>query len=313
MNRYSFLFLLLVFSCNDGDIITGTIEFGDTFNSCGELVFYKINSDTNESLSFQITNPTFTVDELFETTADATNPALVELTDPNPEGLAVTETGNILNYRSYSETPNNIFCNDVQQGSTDITQDFKSTTGLASFIITLEEDDNDGIPPELEDDNTDNDNNYLTNPLDTDGDGLPNYLDPDDDGDNVLTIDENPGYDDTTNTLIAQDTDNDDIPDYLDTDDDGDTVLTINEETASANQNPLDDISDAAVGPDYLNNQQTGSVDATAYREHAINQEFTLTLLFSDITFPNIIYNSLSFGNLDSDLTSKIRTYTPDF
>jgi hypothetical protein len=47
------------------------------------------------------------------------------------------------------------------------------------------DDDNDGILDTVEDANTDEDNNPLSNPTDTDSDGVPNYLDLDSDGDGI--------------------------------------------------------------------------------------------------------------------------------
>ena len=312
MKKFSALLLLLIFSCNDGDVITESIEFGDTFEACGELVLFKTKSEPSESISFQITD-NITVAGLLETTPVADdNPPLVSLVNETIT-IGVSESSNILTFRSYESLPSNLFCNDVPPANLGITQDFTSTTGTANFIIELEEDDNDGIPAELEDDNDDGDFNPYTNPTDTDGDGLPNFLDPDDDGDNVLTIDENPNYDATTNTLNPQNTDGIDDPDYLDTDDDNDGVLTINEEGTSANQNPLDDIQQPTIGPDYLNDAITDNIAATAYREHSISQQFTVTLNFSNLTFPTIIYDAFPFGTLNNSATTTTRTYTPEF
>jgi hypothetical protein len=195
------------------------------------------------------------------------------------------------------------------------TQEFISSSGEAAFTITLVEDDNDGIPAEFEDDNSDGDFNHLTNPLDTDGDGLPNYLDPDDDNDNVLTSSEMVNFDITLtnpfeNTL---DTDNDGIPNYLDNNDDGDTVLTINEENFSQNLNPTDDITDPTVGPDYLNVAVATSVLTTEYRNHNISQNFTVALKFFNVNFPAFQYTELDFGTLNSSSTTKTRLFKPVF
>ena len=67
MKKFSALLLLLIFSCNDGDVITESIEFGDTFEACGELVLFKTKSEPSESISFQITD-NITVAGLLETT-----------------------------------------------------------------------------------------------------------------------------------------------------------------------------------------------------------------------------------------------------
>ena len=309
MKKLSLLLALIILSCNDGDVITEEFVFGDTYAACGNLVLFKTNPILGESLSFQITE-TINLEDFFATTPDsATNPALVDLVSTTGAPLAVSSTGNILTYRSYTVLPASLFCNDVPPSNLGITQEYVATTGIANFTVELNEDDNDGIPAALEDLNGNGD---LTDD-DTDGDGLPNYIDPDDDGDNVLTASEQPNYDIATGLTTARDTDGDGIADYLDTDDDGDNVLTIDEESVNANQNPLDDITNTTIGPDYLNDQITNSVAATAYREHTISQNFILTLNFTNTSFPNTFYDVLNFGTLNNSTTNKTRVYTPDF
>ena len=90
-------------------------------------------------------------------------------------------------------------------------------------------------------------------------------------------------------------------------------TLTINEESESANQNPLDDVFDTTVGPDYLNPVVTISVIATAYRAHTISQTFILTLNFANITFPTINYDIFPFGTFNNATTNKTRVFTPVF
>jgi hypothetical protein len=311
MKKWSLVLVLLIMACNDGDIITEDLVFGDTFEACGELVLYKINTSPNESLSFQITSPPITIDDLLLTEpASDTNPPIVTLVNENPSTIAIGSS-NILNYRSYDSAPNNLFCNDVPPTNISISQDFTSSSGEAAFTISLLEDDNDGIPAEFEDLNGDGD---LTND-DTDGDGLPNYLDPDDDNDNVPTASEMVNFDISLanpfeNTL---DTDNDGTPNYLDNDDDDDGILTINEESLTQNLNPTDDITNATVGPDYLNFAEDASVSTTEYIDHIINQEFTVKLKFFNVSFPTIQYDELDFGTLNSSLTTKTRVFKPVF
>ena len=133
------------------------------------------------------------------------------------------------------------------------------------------EDDNDGIPAELEDIN---ENGDLTDD-DTDGDGLPNYIDVDDDGDNVLTsveIDTDNADGDDNPLTNPKDTDGDGIPNHLDIDDDGDGVNSIDEENLSQDNNPANDFTDPAIA-DYLNPDVASTVPASAYRVHTIRQE----------------------------------------
>ena len=150
MKKWFIISALLLFSCNDGDIITETLEFGDTFEACGELVLYKVKTNPNETLSFQITSPAISLEDLLQTEpASDTNPPLVNLVNPTPASITVGSS-NILTFRSYDAAPINIFCNDVPPTNIVITQDFTSSSGEAAFTISLVEDDNDGIPAEFE-------------------------------------------------------------------------------------------------------------------------------------------------------------------
>lgn len=307
-----FVICFLLFSCDDGDIITAELEFGNTFKACGELIVYKTKTQPNESLSLQIgvTEGT-TINSLLETVPSTTNSLFVDLVNP----MISFPTGNQFNYRTYNNDPTtvDIFCNDVPPSNITITQDYSSTEVSAVFTVTLEEDDNDGIPAEFEDENTDGDNDPSTNPTDTDGDGLPNYLDDDDDGDNVRTASESPNYNITDGLANAQDTDGDGTPDYLDTDDDDDGVLTRDEENDSQDQDPTNDITDNSVGSDYLNDQVSTSVPATAYREHTIGQTFEVRLLLMGINIAILSQDELDFGILQGSATTSSRQVTPTF
>jgi len=299
MRKILFIFCIsvLLINCNDGDIITVDLDFDDTFSYCGELVFYKIKSDPAESLSLKLTSPATTIEDLLVV---------------DPDGILISEftlngNTNVFNFRSYNTDPGNVFCNDIPVNVI-ITSDSQSDSGSVVVNTILTEDDNDGIPAELEDINENGD----LEDDDTDGDGLPNYLDDDDDGDNVRTSIENPNYSASNGLSEAQDFDLDGIPDYLDTDDDGDGVLTRDEENETADQNPVNDITDNTIGPDYLNDQVSIETAATAFRIHSIKQTYTITAVVSDFSFPNLNQDILDFGTLDPAPTSE-RTLTPDF
>jgi len=306
-----FVICFLLFSCDDGDIITAELEFGNTFEACGELIVYKTKSQPNESLSLQINVAEgTTIEGLLETVPNATNPLFVDLVNPTISFA----TGNQFNYRIYNNDPTavNIFCNDIPPSNISITQDYSSTEVSAEFTITLEEDDNDGIPAEFEDIN----GNGNFDDDDTDGDGLPNYLDDDDDGDNVRTISEAHNYTTADGLTNAQNTDvasGDILPDYLDPDDDGDGILTRDEENDSQDQDPTNDITNNAVGSDYLNDQVTTSVPATAYREHSIGQTFEVRLLLMGINIAILSQDELDFGTLQGTSTTTTRQVTPEF
>ena len=289
---------LLVTSCDDGDIFEVSLDFGDTFEQCGELVFYKIKATPPETLSIKINNLTFA--QILD--VDDTNVYL----DSFPLG-----SNNVFNYRSYgSSVPNNLFCNDIPPSNLNITNDEVSVSGQVKIFTVLVEDDNDGIPSELEDIN----GNGNLDDDDTDNDGIPDYLDVDDDGDNVLTSSEQVNYTLQDGLANAIDTDGDGVPNYLDNDDDGDGVLTRDEENINANLNPTDDVTDPNAGvADYLNNQVTTTVPATEFRAHAVRMIYTVTVTVSNISLPSIIQQTLNFGTLEDDALLDSRPVTPIF
>ncbi|GAA4304327.1 hypothetical protein [Aestuariibaculum suncheonense] len=294
------LSLLTYSACDDGDVITVEFDFDDEYAVCegtGSLVFYKTKNDPSESLSVRISE----LSSLSE---------ILAIGDDNvyEETFSLSST-NAFNYRTYSNAslPNDLFCNDIPNSEVKITNDYEATSGSVTIRTVLTEDDNDGIPAELEDINANGD---LTDD-DTDGDGIPNYLDLDDDGDNIRTIDENPDPNGDGNFDDAQDTDGDGIPDYLDADDDGDGVNTRDEENESQDNNPANDITNPDVGADYLNPEVSTTVAATSYRAHNITKTYTVTLTVFDIDLGVISYDVLEFGTLDdSEISSSLKTET---
>ncbi|WP_066217970.1 hypothetical protein [Formosa haliotis] len=305
MRKLSLLLFLSLFtflSCDDGDIITVEFDFDDTYEACGALVFYNIKTDPYESLSLKITSPALTLDDLLEVGDDNTLTTTVSISSTNP-----------FNYRSYNADPSDFFCNDVPPSNITVTNDLESTSGVATITTILTEDDNDGIPADVEDANLDGDNDPSTNPTDTDGDGIPDYLDDDDDGDNVKTSSESPNYVDGVGFVDSLDTDGDGIPDYLDPDDDGDGVLTRDEENKTQDQNPTNDITFSSVGADYLNPDVANTVPATAYRQHTIQQDYDINTVLTNIQLPGVSQDVFYFGSLDDSATSDDRYVTPDF
>jgi len=300
---FSFLALAFLFtSCDDGDIITTELDFGDTFTTCGDLVCYKIRTSPDETLSIIVDT---TIEALITTIVDPDNALLVIL-----ENDLQDEVNSAFNYRTYSNAVgNNVFCSSIPPSNLGLVNDYPSSC-TARFETILIEDDNDGILAELEDLNGDGN---LDND-DTDGDGLPNYLDDDDDGDNVKTKIEIESAIITTTTelLTVRDTDGDGIKNYLDTNDDGDAVDTIDEEGTTQNQNPADDFDDVTINiaPDYLNNAIANTIPATAFAAHTINQEFVIELTAIGIILPILIQDEVAFGTLTE---SGSRTVTPTF
>lgn len=285
--------LLSFYTCDDGDVIDVAFDFDDTFHACGEthLVFYKTKNDPSESLSMLINSLTLETILGFKGT-DTT----------------ITKSGTF-NYRTYNNAtlPTNLFCSDVPSSDIKIAQDYQSTS-TAIITASLTEDDNDGIPAELEDLNNNGD---LTDD-DSDGDGIPNYLDEDDDGDNVLTKSEKPDPNGDGDLSDAQDTNGDGTPDYLDIDDDGDKVLTRDEENQSPDENPTNDISLNGI-PDYLNPEVTTTVSATAFRVHTIYKTYLVELKITGISLEILSQDEFDFGVLENEAISTDREVTPDF
>lgn len=289
MNRvlyfvYSCFFLLLI-SCNDGDIIVTSFNFDDQeVNYCfsaddvnatkRNYIFYKLNSDTKETLSFSIStaNPIFSVpsgntDYSFSLTSDKS---------------AI--------YRIYDGIPgNDYFCSQVPPSTPQVAQEYISTEGTVTIATYGDKDDNDGIPAEVEL----NLAKYgitipdsVLDPQDWDGDGILNNEDADDDGDNVPTASELPSY---ANESFenARNTDQDALPNFLDTDDDGDGVLTINEDR-NKDLDPTNDTFDPNIGDDYLNNEVAEDFNIKAYRLNT----FIYKEMFSLINLKNLVFKN---------------------
>lgn len=314
MRKYLlFLSVILMFSaCDDGDIILVHLDFDNSFEACGNLVFYNISDDPFKSISLKITQPVTTLEDIFKVTPISAGSYAVKPLNPNISG-AINGSSNLLNYRSYNSSVTSLFCMDIPPSDLDISEDYSSYSGSFTILTSLIEDDNDGVPSEMEDRNKDG-NLYND---DSDSDGIPDFLDEDDDGDNVLTKTELLDYDNTDNDgnplTDPKDTDGDGIPNYLDPNDDGDLVLTRDEENMSADRNPANDFTNGNKIPDYLNIKVAITVPATGYREHNINQKFLVSLKVDNISFSNLNQDSFNFGFLSNPKTSGVRKLTPRF
>lgn len=318
----SFCFVIIS-SCNDGDILTVEFDFEDDFEGCEEsqLLFFKTKENPSESLSLLFSSLSY--EELFAQTIE--NPLQF-----SGDTLSFADEAATFNYRTYDRDDlSNIFCNIVPPANLNISVDQTSAVNVDITRIIIEDDD-DGIPRELEgpidplgDDDADGVFNFLDDDpnnasigntngeieagFDTDDDGLPNFIDQDDDGDNVFTENENPDPDGDENLFDAQDTDEDGIPDYLDNDDDNDGILTIDEESDSPDKNPLNDITNSDVGPDFLNDAVIVSIPATGYRPHSIEQTLIFEVIVKDINLDFLSQDFLDFGTLSNTNTSETR------
>ena len=177
-------------ACDDGDVIVTSFDFDDaSLQNCGgpgSYVFFKINSESNESISLKLS----TQDSIFNV-GDTLN-------------FQLNGSENALNYRTFDVAPTAAyFCNSIPPTSPTVLQDFIGDDGTATLFVVALRDDGDGIDEDTE------------SQLDTDLDGLLDFFDFDDDGDNVPTAFEI--GDDPENPM---DSDGDTIPDYLDPDDD---------------------------------------------------------------------------------------------
>lgn len=311
MRKFLYISVLAVLglvSCDDGDVITTNLTLDDVteFKSCGDLVFYKIQEVPFESLSLNLSSPSNTLDTFMEGALEADNNTLIV-------NYELSNTNNSILYRAYGESHTQeladaLFCNDVPINIGIISESQNDPSqGTIKVITTFIEDDGDGIPAVLEDLNEDGN----LNNDDTDMDGIPNYLDDDDDGDNVPTIDEGHNYSASNGLANAQNTDNEGDPDYLDNDDDNDGVPTRDEENESQDQDPTNDIATGQTIPDYLNTAINSSVPATAYREHTVQQEFSIKVELSNFILAPLSQDVLNYGTLTPKPTRE-RTVTPE-
>ena len=286
MKKFLYLFFAVIVmeSCDDGDLIVTSFDFTDLdINYCSTVnidsddttitnyIFYKINSETNESLAFTLS----TSDPILEA--------------PSTTGAYTYNLGNsvdsFISYRIYNGTvDSDYFCSKIPPASPVVNQEYISDEGSLSIVTEGDYNDRDGIDSEYEMLLEDADGNLTE---DLDGDGIPNIYDFDDDGDNVPTNQEGIvlNTDGSINYEESLDTDGDGRPNFIDNDDDGDGVLTINED-ADKDLNPNNDTTDISVGQDYLNNNVSIDYGVTTYRIHTYYlEDITLTINISNAVF----------------------------
>ena len=274
---------VLSISCNDGDVIVTSFDFDNQdLQACGgpgAYVFFKINTNTQESISLQLS----TNDVLFM--------------ESGVVSYSLSES-NFVNYRKFEEgISSNYFCSSVPPISPVAIQNYLANSGTAVLTTVATLDDNDTIEEPIDD-------------TDTDEDGLLNYYDFDDDGDNIPTSAEIAG-----DPLNPRDSDGDGVPDYLDEDDDNDQILTRNEDLNS-NLNPLDDISDPDAGPDYLNPNIAIETTVNQYILHTYQLSSDISLLLRDLVLINaeeqLIVELIDLGDLPNILQGNV-PITPTF
>jgi hypothetical protein len=296
MRKLLYIFSLLFFftACNDGDVIDVELEFDETLTLCNlsttEYLIYKTKSDPFESLSLVFPNND-TNDLIF-------NPVVT----PYEEELTINNTSVKFNYRTYNGDPDNLFCQLIPDPNTTITNDYYPTSGTVETLTTFYDDDEDGIPTEVEDLNLDGDNNPATNPTDSDGDGIPDYIDADDDNDNILTINEGVNYSEEFGLLNAQNTDGQGQPDYLDPDDDGDGVLTQFED-ANGDGNPRNDLAVGSNVARYLDNLAMDPFPGAALAANSYKRFFRVEFKLFNINIDVLSTDELDLGVYESSIT----------
>lgn len=287
---------IIICSCNDGDVIVENFDFeniavsacdptvsGTTFN----YTFFKIDATNNESISLDLT-----INANLFTTNDTYGPFTLGST-------------NTVEYRRFNGQPaSDYFCNNIPSTTPQVIERYLSIGGEVTFTTTtVLEDDNDGIPAELEKDNGVE--------RDTDGDGLSDHLDADDDGDNVLTINEGVVIIDGAIAAMSRDTDGDTIYDYLDNDDDNDMIPTIQEDL-NRNLDPADDLSMNGI-PAYLDVTAVlaASPAISTLRLHVFNRQARVVISIENMTLMNdnneIILESFNFGTFVTPTFSVFR------
>ena len=268
------LLLLMLSSCDDGDIMVTTLDFEDIpLQLCGNeevKVLYQINDDgVFESISLRTTNSNL---------SDLHN---ILATDEDPIITFPLDQNNRIVYRTFDATvPTDYFCSEIPPSSPNVLEELVSVGGVVTIRteidMNVEDHDRDGIISALE---------GRTNNQDSDSDGIPDFLDIDDDGDNVSTLREaqNSGGDPTNPEY--PDTDTDGIPDFLDVDDDGDGVDTKFEVT-EASQDPVNlaNVNEAGLAR-YLNPlvSEGFEEELTFVIQNQIPRRFISTVVISNL------------------------------
>lgn len=124
------LILPFFYSCNDGDIIVKDFNFDNvslkTCEGIGNYVFYKENTQSQESLSLQIG----TRENLYENAGTQT--------------FSLNSSNSFVNYRRYDgPLGNNYFCNNIPPSTPKVIEEYTAVSGYAMVIVTFEYDNGD--------------------------------------------------------------------------------------------------------------------------------------------------------------------------
>ena len=296
LTRALLLLLILLVSCDDGDIITVEFEFdGDLElcdNSTEEFLLFDILNSPPESLTLRL--PRNSTTEALFTTAIPEN---------TPVAILINASTVRYNYRTYNLDPE--FCDLVTDPDLKILSDYEAPSGTVFVTNTIIDSDDDGISNEDEGADPNGDGDF-SDSRDTDGDGIYDYIDQDDDNDNVLTATEDDDDDGDNNPFTdARDTDGDGIADYLDDDDDGDGVLTYLEDQ-NENSSPLDDFdpnSELANTPRFLDPNAIQSYPAAERIGNQYTRQYFTKFVLENIDLEIIQFDFYNFGTYVSSET----------
>ncbi len=303
--RHFYIILCFVFltACDDGDILTVELAFDKELERCvndnESYLIYDTREDPNESLSIII--PRTDANELLFTEATTVG---------TPTILIINESTIRFIYRTYNRAiVTDELCNIIPPADLNIVEDYEADIGTIEVTVTIEDDDGDGIPSDLEERDPNGDGDF-SDAQDWDNDGIPDYLDEDDDNDNVKTafeLDDDNSDGDNDPTTNPLDTDGDGDPDYLDEDDDGDGVDTI-EEDEDGDQNPRDDssVNNGITIFHYLNTLETtnyGSPGIIDLEENEYTRTVTTSFYIRGIDLEILRATEIDFGILTTIIT----------
>jgi len=122
--------ILIITSCNDGDIITIELEFDKELSLCGDTnsenyVIYDTKSDPNESLTL-----------LFPT--GTTNNLIFNPVDNPHEGILIINGSSIrFNFRTYDGNPLDLICQEIPSSTVNITNDYEASNGEVNYTSTF--------------------------------------------------------------------------------------------------------------------------------------------------------------------------------
>ena len=277
--------LVLLNSCDDGEIIVTDFDFDDSsIQFCegpNKNVFYAINNDgIFESISLEFSDSQLSIDE---------NGNLIPPDPINEEiSFPLDDQNDRIVYRLYTgEIPtgaNNYFCNVVPPSSPNVVEEWISGSGATARITGRFTDERGDADPDG-DGLLNNEEEWDSNGVayqDTDNDGIPDYLDVDDDGDNVPTRIENANNAPLNDEGVI-DSDNDGILNYLDPDDDGDGVPTRLEVEEGNEDNPVAFSSTGDGVANYLNDEQRERLEHDEYIPNNVTRTFGFQILIDNL------------------------------